>query len=198
MDEKDLLADSITKALAYTENGGKLDISNPVAGKTGEMKSIFQFLPATWKSYSNEVYGKDVPMDADSETYVVKSKVRKWIDEGKTAGQIASMWNAGEGRPNAYKENWVGYHTNPDGSKVKYDTPAYAKKVIDYSKKFYEEKKSRVGQGGQSLQTQQTSNNGLLGKTTRGLNIEGLGKSASQDNGAIKNLMSLMKGVKNR
>lgn len=137
MDEKELLADAITKAIAYQENGGKLDLEKTSAGKSGEMKSIFQFTPETWKKYSKEVLGKDnVPLDNDHETYVVKQKVRKWIDDGKTTSQIASMWNAGEGKPDAYKENNVGI--NKYG--VKYDTPTYAKNVLNYAKKFYTEK----------------------------------------------------------
>ena len=131
--EKEMLANSITKALAYTENGGKPNIENPSAGQSGEMKSIFQFEPKTWHAYSKEVTGQDdLPMTADSETYVVNQKVKQWIDEGKTASNIASLWNAGN--PNAYKGN---KGINSYG--VAYDTPAYAKKVVKYSKEFYQE-----------------------------------------------------------
>jgi hypothetical protein len=72
-------------------------------------------------------------LNNDNETYVVKQKVLKWIDEGKTTSQIASMWNAGEGNENAYQENWRG--TNSHG--VSYDTPTYAKNVVNYAKEFY-------------------------------------------------------------
>lgn len=139
MDDKEILADAITKALAYQENGGKLNLGKTVAGKSGEMKSIFQFTPDTWANYSNQIYGKPMPLNNDNETYVVKQKVLKWIDEGKTTSQIASMWNAGEGNPDAYKENWRG--TNSHG--VKYDTPAYATNVLKYAKQFYDEKSSQ-------------------------------------------------------
>lgn len=135
MDEKDLLANAITKGLAYQENGGKLNLNKTSAGQSGEMKSIFQFTPDTWKNYSQQVFGKEMPLNNDNETYVVKQKVRKWIDEGKNTSQIASMWNAGEGHPNAYSENWRG--TNSHG--VSYDTPTYAKNVVNYAKKFYQE-----------------------------------------------------------
>lgn len=139
MDDKEILIDAIVKGLAYTENGGAPDIDNPVAGKSGEMKSIFQFTPGTWKLYAKNALGdENAPLNADNETAVVRHKVAKWIDEGKTTSQIASMWNAGESRPDAYKQNWKG--VNKFG--VKYDTPAYAEKVLSYSKKFYEEKKA--------------------------------------------------------
>jgi hypothetical protein len=162
MNEKELLADSITKALATQENGGKIPLNHPVAGKSGEMKSIFQFDPSTWDSYSQQVFGKQMPLNNDTETYVVKHKVLGWLDEGKNTSQIASMWNAGEGRPNAYKENWVGVHTNPDGTKVPYDTPTYAKNVVNYAKQFYAQKSQQPTQS-QTAVPLASSNNGLLG-----------------------------------
>ncbi len=152
MDEKEILADAITKAIAYQENGGKLNLDRPQAGQSGEMRSVFQFTPDTWKKYSQETFGHDTPLNNDNETYVVRSKVKKWIDEGKTTSQIASMWNAGEGRPDAYKQNWRG--TNKYG--VKYDTPAYAKGVLDYAKRFYGEKATSVKPQELSALPQQT------------------------------------------
>ncbi len=152
MNEESLVADSIVKALAYTENGGAPNLSNPSAGKTGEMKSIFQFTPNTWKQYSKETFGRDnVPMNADTETYVANSKVTSWLKKGHTASEIASMWNAGEGRPNAYKENHKGINKQYG---IAYDTPSYAKKVVDYSRKFYGESKQKAG----SMQGSATGN----------------------------------------
>jgi hypothetical protein len=77
-----------------------------------------------------------MPLTPDNETYVMKQKVLKWIDEGKTASEMASIHNSGQ--PNAYKENHKG--TNKYG--VKYDTPAYTSGVLNYAKKFYQEKAS--------------------------------------------------------
>lgn len=142
--QQEQLADSIVKALAYTENGGKVDISNPVAGKTGEAKSIFQFTPNTWKQYSKEVLGDgEHELSPDKETYVVKQKVQNWIKEGKTARQIASMWNAGPGEPEAYTGKFSNGSPSTGINKkygVKFDVPSYADKVLKYSKQFYEEK----------------------------------------------------------
>lgn len=146
MDDTELLSHSITKALAYVENGGKVDINNPVKGKTGEMRSIYQFTPATWKNYSKQIFGKEVPMDADTETHVVNEKVKGWVKKGYTASQIASMWNAGESKPDAYKQNWRGINKKYG---VAFDTPAYASKVLKYSKQFYGEKRKDLEQGGQ-------------------------------------------------
>ncbi len=143
MDEKDILADSIVKAIAYAENGGKPDIDNPVAGKTGEMKSIFQFTPDTWKKDSVDYLGKEVPISPDAEAYVMKQKVKKLMDKGYTARQIASVHNAGAGEPDAYTGKFSTGNPSVGINKkygVKFDVPSYADKVLKYSKQFYDEK----------------------------------------------------------
>lgn len=152
--DKEKLALIITKALAYTENGGKP--STPKAGKSGELKSIFQFTPGTWKLYSQQVLGQPAPLTSEAEAYVVHKKVSDWINHLEQEGvseqeiplKIASMWNAGERKPDAYKQNWKG--TNKFG--VHYDTPAYAEKVANYVKEF----------SGESPQLTQNTKPGML------------------------------------
>lgn len=130
---------AITKALAYTENGGEPSTSSEKAGKSGELKSIFQFLPATWKADAKEVTGNEnLPLTPANEALVAHGIVSKQVDTGLAAGktpdtiakEVASSWNAGN--PNAYKENVKG--VNKEG--VSYDTPAYADKVSSYTKQF--------------------------------------------------------------
>ncbi len=186
MNDSDILTDSIVKGLAYAENGGKLDIANPSAGKTGETKSIFQFTPATWKNYSRQVFGSEKPMNADTETYVVRQKVKKWVDQGRTTSQIASMWNAGEGRPDAYKQGWKGMNTKYG---VSYDTPAYASKVLKYSKQFYQEKKSNSNQGGQQ------GNDAL--KPIVSMMQQSKEKPQGQSNGLLNPIVSMIKSASN-
>lgn len=141
MDEKTALTYAITKGLAYQENGGKP--TNPKAGKTGELKSIFQFTPDTWKNYAKEVLGDaNAPITPDNETKVVTTQVRKWIDEGKNVKQIASMWNAGRGEPEAYTGKFSNGNSSVGVNKkygVKFDVPTYANKVSDYAKQFYKQ-----------------------------------------------------------
>jgi hypothetical protein len=140
--DNDALALLVTKALAYTENGGKPNTANPSAGASGEMKSIFQFMPDTWKLYAKQELGDpNAPLTNENEAVVVHKKVKGWLEAGYKPEQIASMWNAGERRPNAYKENWRG--TNKAG--VAYDTPAYAKKFVSYMDKFKNEKPTVAG-----------------------------------------------------
>lgn len=147
----DHLVSSIVKALAYQENGGKLDLSKISAGKTGEMKSIFQFLPATWKGYAKEVLGdENAPLNNENETKVVYEKVKKWLEDDMSVKQIASMWNAGTGEPDAYTGKFgMTTKTHKAGdpskgilqkSKVAFDVPTYANNVNDYAQKFFKER----------------------------------------------------------
>lgn len=136
------LTDAVTKAIGYAENGGKPDLNNLSSGRTGEMKSIFQFTPNTWKLYSKQAFGKETPLTPDAETYVVKHKVKDWLNKGYKPEQIASMWNAGESESNAYTGKFSTGHPSVGLNKtynVRYDVPSYASKVSNYTKQFYSE-----------------------------------------------------------
>ena len=164
MDETELLSQSITKGIAYAENGGRVNMDNPSQGKTGEMKSIYQFTPATWKNYSKQIFGKEVPMNKDTETHVVNEKVKGWIKKGYTTSQIASMWNAGTGEPNAYTGKFSNGSQSSGINKkynVKFDVPGYANKVLNYSKQFYQEKKSKPSLIQENNQQKPQENNSL-------------------------------------
>lgn len=125
---------ALTQAIALNENGGKVDPNNLRAGQSGEMKSIFQYTPNTWKAYSHEVYGKEVPLNNDTEIQVTSAKVAKWLAAGYKPEQILSMWNAGSGEPNA----WTGHfsHGRPsqgvNSYNVPFDVPGYVKKGMSY------------------------------------------------------------------
>lgn len=151
----DHLVSSIVQGIAYQENGGKVDLNKLSAGKTGEMKSIFQFLPATWKGYAKEVLGdENAPINNENETKVVYEKVKKWLEQGKSVKQIASMWNAGGAEPDAYDGTFkvtTKTHKAGDPSKgilkksgVTYDVPKYANNVNDYSQKFFKERQQKA------------------------------------------------------
>lgn len=158
MDEKQRKIKAIVKALGYAENGGKPNLNNLQAGKTGELKSIFQFTPDTWKNYAQQELGDaNAELTPDNETFVVSKRVEKWIDEGKTARQIASIWNAGQGEPDAYTGKFSNGNPSVGINKkygVKFDVPSYANKVLNYSKQFYEEGQSQPQQPQKSPETQ--------------------------------------------
>lgn len=132
--------EAMTKAIAYAENGGAPDIDNPIAGKTGELKSIFQFTPNTWKNYAKQTFGdENTVLNADNETYVVMNKVKGWLDEGYKPEQIASMWNAGTGEPNAYTGKFSNGKPSVGVNKkynVKFNVPEYTQKVLKYYNQF--------------------------------------------------------------
>lgn len=133
------LANAIVKAIGYTENGGKPDPAKTRAGKTGEMKSVFQFTPDTWKNYSKQVFGKEMPLTPDAETYVVHTKVKGWLEKGYTPKQIASVWNAGPGEPDAYTGKFSDGSPSRGINKkygVRFDVPSYADKVEKYVSEF--------------------------------------------------------------
>lgn len=135
MDTLDPQAVNLAKAIRQTESGGNFSAK----GKSGEY-GAYQFLPETWNAYSKEA-GIDVPLEKatpQQQNEVAYKKIKKWKDQGLNVGQIASSWNAGPGKPNAYLENHVG--TNEKG--VNYDTPAYAKSVAE----AYQQLKSQTPQ----------------------------------------------------
>lgn len=137
----DQQAVDLTRAIRQQESGGNFSQK----GASGEY-GAYQFEPDTWTKYSQEA-GVDVPLaqaTPEQQNQVTYNKIKQWKDQGYNVGQIASMWNAGEGKPNAYQENYTG--TNAEG--VKYDTPSYAKAVATY----YQQYKGQ-NQGNQSIST---------------------------------------------
>lgn len=183
-EEHDLLVKAITKGIGYGENGGAPNLKNPSAGKTGEMKSIFQYTPATWKAYAKEYLGNEnAKLDPDSETTVTMKKVSDLLDAGYTAVEIASEWNSGDKK--AYTGKFADGSSSVGVNKkygVKFNVPAYAKSVANYSKQFYQEMMASNSSPNQEQQpnTQQATNqNGselqnTNNNTSRGLSISGL------------------------
>lgn len=114
---------NLTKAIRQVESS-----KNPTArGASGEF-GYYQFMPGTWAETTRKYKGAPVPVEQatpELQNEMAYRQVKEWKDAGYNPGQIASMWNAGPGKPNAYKEGWRG--TNDQG--VQYDTPAYAEKV---------------------------------------------------------------------
>lgn len=125
---------AMSQAIRQVESGG-----NPTAqGASGEY-GAYQWEPDTWASMSKAA-GVNVPLDQSTlqqQNQVAYTQIKAWKDEGYNVGQIASMWNAGEGDPNAYLEDHEG--TNAEG--VNYNTPAYAQKVAT----LYQQYKQQSG-----------------------------------------------------
>ncbi len=160
MDDKTALTYAITRALAYQENGGKPDLKNLKAGKTGEMKSIFQFTPDTWKKDAGTFLGNsNAPLTPDNETEVMTKQIGKWIDDGYTVKQMASMHNAGIGEPNAYSGKFSNGSPSVGVNEkygVKFNVPQYADDVANYAKDFYTNDLSKEITPTQNQQTSPT------------------------------------------
>jgi len=118
--DKDVV--NLTKAIRQVESGGKFDARS----KDGSY-GAYQFIKPTWdataKKYGvNAEWEKATPQQQNEVAY---KQIKEWKDKGYNVGQISSMWNAGAGRPNAYKEGLSG--VNKDG--VAYNVAKYAEKV---------------------------------------------------------------------
>lgn len=113
--------DQIASAIKQIESGGNYNAS----GGSGE-NGAYQFMPATWKSWSSQ-YNQEVngvngalEMTPEKQDAVAKWKIQGWLNQGYSPQQIASMWNSG-------KPDWEGkVGTNKYG--VKYDVPGYVNK----------------------------------------------------------------------
>jgi len=115
---------ALTQAIRRAETGGLADPYN-ARGASGEF-GAYQFMPDTFKNYAQKYLGDaNAQPTVENQNKIAYSFVKEKKDAGHTPAQIASMWNAGEGRPNAYAENFRG--VNKLG--VAYDVPAYVAKV---------------------------------------------------------------------
>lgn len=119
---------SLAKAIRQTESGGDFTAK----GKSGE-HGAYQFTQPTFEKLATKYgvqakFGQATPEQQNELAY---KQVKEWKDKGYNPGQIASMWNAGEGEPDAYTGKFSNGKpatgTNKYGAK--YDVPAYAKSV---------------------------------------------------------------------
>lgn len=117
---------NLAKAIRQVESGNRA--VTPAEGSQLGGKSRYQYTRDTWKSVAGKYLGNpNAEMTLENENKATYSRLLDWKKQGYDPGQIASMWNAGEGRPNAHKENFRG--TNKYG--VRYDVPAYVNKVYN-------------------------------------------------------------------
>lgn len=126
---------NLAKAIRQTESGGDFSAK----GKSGEHGG-YQYTPSTWDAVAPK-YGIKSKLDQatpEEQNAVTYNRIKEWKDKGHDVTQIASMWNAGEGEPDAYKGKFgrdTGTHKAGDPSTgvnsygARYDVPAYAKSV---------------------------------------------------------------------
>ena len=122
---------NLTKAIRQQESGGKFDAVSP-DGSYG----AYQFIKGTWDAtapkYGVKAGWKEATPQQQNE--VAYKQIAEWKGQGYNVGQIASMWNAGRGEPDAYlgkfKDGRPAEETNSYG--IKYSVPNYAKAVATH------------------------------------------------------------------
>lgn len=120
---------NLAKAIRQSESGGNFTAQ----GKSGEY-GAYQWTEPTWQKMAANA-GINTPLQQttpEQQNEVAYKQIKAWKDKGFNVGQIASLWNAGEGNPDAYLQGNSG--TNKYG--VHYDTAAYAKSVADTYQKL--------------------------------------------------------------
>lgn len=131
MEQIDPQVKALTTAIGQAETGDDPNAySQP--GASGEY-GRYQFTEPTWRGYAKEILGDENAdiTSKENQNKVAYGKIKQWKEAGYNPAQIASMWNAGSSKPNAYKEN----HRGVNKYGVQYDTPAYAQRVSDYYRK---------------------------------------------------------------
>ena len=130
---------ALVSAMGEAETGPSSPEAYTKKGASGEY-GRYQFLPDTYKARAGKYLG-----DANAAPTVEnQNKIQyEWVKDMKNKGynpaQIASMQNAGEGEPDAYRGQFKNGKPSsstapggqPNSSGVQYDVPAYTKKVSE-------------------------------------------------------------------
>lgn len=116
-------------AIRQVESGGNYHAK----GGSGEY-GAYQFTPGTFSAASKKYLGRDVSIfnaTPEQQNEVVYKRIADWKSKGYNPGQIASMWNAGEGEPDAYTGRFSNGAPSEGTNKygVHYSVPNYANKV---------------------------------------------------------------------
>lgn len=115
---------NLAKAIRQVESGNRA--VTPQEGSQLGGNSRYQYTHDTWKGVAGKYLGDpNAELNLQNENKATYLRIKDWKDQGYNVGQVASMWNAGEGRPNAYQED----HRGVNEYGVEYDTPGYAQKV---------------------------------------------------------------------
>lgn len=129
---------NLAKAIRHAESGNRP--VNPQEGTKVGGASRYQYTHDTWKGVAGKYLGdSNAQLSLENENKATYLRIKDWKEQGRTPQQIASMWNAGEGKPDAYRENWKGVNS----SGIAYDTPAYVERVGN----FYNQIKAGVNPG---------------------------------------------------
>lgn len=176
--------DPSVKALASTigelETGASSQAAYTKRGASGEY-GRYQFMPNTYKLYAKKYLGdENAQPTVENQNKIAYDFVNEKKQAGYNPAQILSMWNAGEAKPDAYKQNWRG--TNSMG--VKYDTPAYVQKGSE----IYQRKKAEIGAFPGAIPQQLPDNPSFIQEASNQISKAGQGILDAYNNAASGNI----------
>lgn len=113
-------ASKLALAISQHETGHR-----NIPGKTGELATKYQFMPKTWASLAKRYLGDaHAPTTERNQDTVAITHIDTLLKSGYSIQQVAMIWNGGK----PYRR--VGTTKTKDGKTIKYDTKAYADKVL--------------------------------------------------------------------
>lgn len=158
---------NLAKAIRQKESGGDFSAK----GTSGEI-GAYQFMPNTWKGWSKQYLGSEIPLEKatpEQQNAVAYRKIKELKDSGKDVAQIAAIWNSGSDKDWTTK---VG--TTPKG--ISYNVPGYVNDVAKIYQKiktgtFAETGPQAISQGASQVITGQGEGGRVGGilKTAGGL-----------------------------
>ena len=157
----------LAKSIRQVESGGNYQAQ----GKSGEYGG-YQFLPSTWDAIAPQ-YGINTSLQNATpaqQNEVAYKRIKDWKDQGYNIGQIASMWNAGGGEPNAYQGTFANGQTSVGVNQygASYNVPAYAQKVAETYHSMRNSAAATGGLGGFNPQAyQENAQTGLPSETAQ-------------------------------
>lgn len=128
---------ALARAIKHNETGDSSD-AYTAHGKSGEF-GAYQFMPDTYKNYAQKYLGDaNAAPSVENQNKIAYSFVAEKKKAGYNPAQILSMWNAGEGEPDAYTGKFSNGapSTGTNGHGVPFDVPQYAAKGSQYYKQF--------------------------------------------------------------
>lgn len=192
MDTLDPQVVNLARAIRQTESGGDFNAK----GASGE-HGAYQFTNDTWNAQSSK-FGINVPLNKatpEQQNAVAYNQIKEWKDAGHNVAQIASMWNAGQGEPEAYTGKFSNGKTSTGTNNlgVKFSVPDYAYDVANNYQTYKKQSEPNVPQ---ETQPKTPSVGGFIENTfnSAGKVLGGLGQAIMHPIKTTENIVSSAAG----
>lgn len=118
----------LAHAIALAESGHEGKPNYQAVGDAGTSKGAYQWQPGNFAAAASEAGLDPSDFSPANQDKVAYYQVKKFKDQGLDPGQIASKWNSGS------PDNWKDHSgtTIINGQAIRYDTPAYVKRVQEH------------------------------------------------------------------